>query len=138
MDQSQISKSVGSRVLVSLGRLLIDNVHHLFLDGLLLENKSILVPNEIWCLRVEPVLLHAALEQTYDVAVVGVLRETETSAVMHELSEFLRLVLAQIVNRGLLLFLFDGSVFLSLGPAGKSLPWEGAFEEVENDVADGF
>jgi len=57
---------------------------------------------------------------------------------MHELSEFIWLILAQVVNRGLFLFLFDSSVFLSLGPAWKSLPWERTFEEVEDNVADGF
>jgi len=95
----------------------LDDVKHLPLDSLFLEHESILVPDEVGRLRVESVLLHAALEQANDVAVVWVLGETQASAVVHELSEFLGLVLAELIDCGLLLLLLDGRVFLSLGSA---------------------
>jgi len=68
------------------------------------------------------VSLHARLEQADDVGVVGVLGEGQASAVVHELSEFLRLVFAQFLNGDLLLLLFDVGVLLLLGSAGKALP----------------
>ena len=109
---------------VLLGRLLVDDAHHLSLDGLLLQHESILVPNEVGVLRVVAVLLHAALEEVDNVAVVGVLREAQASAVVHEFSEFFRLVLAQLVDRGLFLLLLDSGVLLGLRSARQTLPRE--------------
>ena len=122
--------SLISFALVFLGGLFVDNAHHLSLDGLLLQSESILIPNEVRGFRVEPVLLHATLKQADDVSVIGVLRETKSSAVMHELSEFLRLVLAQFVDGGFLLLFLDSGVLLGFGSAGQALPWERALQEV--------
>ena len=107
-----------------LSWLLFDNFHHLLLDLLLLEDQPVLVPDEVGGLQVESVSLHARLEQANDVRVVGVLREGQASAVVHELSEFLRLVLAQFLNSHFLLLFLDIGVFLLLRSSGKSLPWE--------------
>ena len=99
---------------VLFGRFLVDNIHHLPLDSLFLQNKSVLVPNKIGVLRIEPILLHAALKEANDVAIVRVLCEAQASAVVHEFSEFFWLILAKIVNGSLLLFLLDGCIFLGL------------------------
>ena len=80
--------------------------------------------------------LHAALEQPNYVAVVRVLRETKASAIVHEFFEFLRLVLAQILNCCLLFLLFDVGIFLSLRSAWQSLPRKRSFQEVKDHVTD--
>ena len=108
------------------------------LDGFLLEHEPVLVPDEVGVLGVESVLLHATFEQANDVAVVGVLGEAQTSAVVHELSEFIGLVFAQVIDGGLLLFLLNGSVLFGLGSSWKSLPRQRAFKEIEDDVSDSF
>ena len=120
------------------GRFLLDNVEHLSLDGLLLEYKAVLVPDEVRAARVELVSLHAAFEQADDVPVVRVLSEAQAAAVVHELLELLWLVLAQLLNASLLLLLLDVGVLLSLGSSGKALPRETASEEVEDHVANGL
>jgi hypothetical protein len=84
------------------------------------------------------VLLHAALEQANDVAVVRILGEAETAAIMHELLEFLRQVLAQVVDGRLLLLLLDVGVLLGLRSAGQALPGQRALQEVENDMTNGL
>lgn len=81
-----------------LGGFLVDDTHHLSLDGFLLQDQSVLVPNEVRRLLVMSVLIHAALEQLDDVPVVWVLGETQTSAIVHELSEFLWLVFTELVD----------------------------------------
>ena len=106
-----------------LGGFLVDDADHLALDGLFLEDEAVLVPYEVGRLLVKVILLHAALEQLDDVIVVGVLGEAQSSAVVHELAEFVWLVLAQLVNRGLLFLLLDGSVLLGLGSSWQALPW---------------
>ena len=113
-------------------------IHHLPLNGLLLKDQSVLVPDEIWELRVETVTLHAALEQVYDVAVVGVLGEAQTSAVVHEFLELLRLVLAEFLYGRFFLFLLDICVLFGLGSAWEPLPRQLTLQEVEDYVADGF
>ena len=44
---------------ILFGRSLIDDVHHLPLDGLLLQNEPVLVPDEVRRLGIDVVLLHA-------------------------------------------------------------------------------
>jgi hypothetical protein len=46
---------------------------------------------------------------------------------VHKLLEFIGLVLAKLLDGNLLLLLLDGGVFLLLGTARKTLPWERAF-----------
>merc|ERR1719223_2197400 len=110
--------------LVLFGWLLVDVVHHLPLDRFLFQNQSVLVPDEVGGLHIEAVLLHAPFEQANDVAVVGILREAEASAVVHELSELFWLVFAQLVYRRFLFLLLDGGVFFSLGSTWEALPWK--------------
>ena len=105
-----------------LGWLLFDDFHHLLLDLLLLQHQSVLVPDEVGSLQVESVSLHARLEQPDDVRIVGVLSEGEASAVVHKLSEFLRLVFAQFLDGDFLLLLLDVIVLLLLGSSWQSLP----------------
>ena len=71
--------------------------------------------------------LHATFEQTDDIAVVGVLREGQASAVMHEFLELVRLILAKVFDFHLLLFLLDVGVFLGLGSSWQTLPRQRAF-----------
>ena len=79
---------------------------------------------------------HAALEETEDVAVVGVGRERQTSAVVHELLELGGLVEAEFVDGDLLLLALDVIIFFVFGASRESLPGESATEEVEEHVPD--
>ena len=115
--------------------LLVDNIHHLPLDGLLLEHQSVLVPDEVRGLCVDLISLHAVLKQVNDETVVWILSETEVSAVVHELFELLGLIFAKFFNRNFFLLLLDVGILLSLGSAGEALPWERALQEVEEHVA---
>lgn len=87
---------------------------------------------------VEVETLHAALKEGQAGLVVGLLLEFKRAAVLHKFFEFGGLTTAQVFERGLDLLLLDGSILLVLGSAGKSLPWERAFKQVEQDVADTF
>ena len=104
--------------------LLVDDIHHLPLDGLLLENQPVLVPDEIRGLCVNFVLLHAALKQVNDETVVWILGEAQISAVIHELLKLLRLVFAEFFNRNLLFLLLDIGVLLCLRSTWEALPWK--------------
>ena len=91
-----------------------DNLEHLLLDEFFFEHQPIFVPDEVRLLRVDIVFLHAAFEQIDDVAIVWVLGEAETSAVVHEFLELLRLVLAKLLDLDLLLLFLDVGVLLGL------------------------
>ena len=138
MAYTDVFHSLISFTSLLLVGLLLDDVQHLPLDGFFLEYKSVLVPNEVGVLGVESVLLHATFEQANDVPVIWVLSEAQASAVVHELSEFIRLILAQVIDGGLLLFLLDGCILFGLRSSWKSLPWERALKEIEDDVSDSF
>jgi hypothetical protein len=133
------SGASGGSIFVVLGSwLLLDDVEHLPLDGLLLEHKAVLVPDEVGVLGVEGVTLHAAFEKTDDVGIIRVLGEAQATAVMHELLEFLGLIPAELFDGGLLLLLFDVGILLSLGSTGETLPWERTFQKVEDHMTNGF
>lgn len=117
---------------------LADDLHEVLLESLLLENKPVLVPDEVGHLGVPPVALHATLEQTQDVLVVGVLGELKLAAVVHELAELLGVSLAELVDGNLELLLLDVVILLVLGAPGKTLPRETPAQEVEEHVADGL
>jgi len=95
-------------------------------ERLFLQEKAVLVPNEVRDLRVELVAFHAAFEQAVDVLVVGICRECKASAVVHVLFEFRRLVEAEFVDSDLLLLSFDVVIFFVLRPARETLPRERA------------
>lgn len=116
--------AASSLLLCSCG--LADDTHHVLLEGLLLEEEAVLVPNEVRRLNVEVVTLHAALEQIEDVAVVGVGSETQAAAVLHELFEFSWLVHAELVYGHFLLFSPDVIIFLVLRAPRQTLPWQRA------------
>ena len=105
---------------------LVDDLHQVLLEGLLLENKAVLVPDEVGHLGIPAVLLHAALEEAEHVLVVGVLGELELAAVVHELAELLGVALAQLVHSDLQLLLLDVVVLFVLRPARETLPREAA------------
>lgn len=138
-DSSEILRISHIDILGSLFcRLFVDDVHHLSLNCFLFEDKPIFVPNEIWIFCVKSMPLQTAFKKTDDVTVVWVLREWEASAVMHEFFEFFWLILAQVLNCGFLLFLFNGCIFFSLWSAGQSLPWKGSLQEVKDHMTDGL
>jgi len=68
--------------------------------------------------------LHTSFEQIDDIAIVWILCESQTSAVVHKFFEFFRLVFAQFFNLGFLLLFLDVGVFLSFRSSWKTLPWE--------------
>jgi hypothetical protein len=115
-----------------------DNAHHVLLECLFLKEKAVFVPYEVRCLHVVVVALHAAFEKSQNEAVVGVGGETEAAAVLHEFLELAGLVHAEFVDSNFLLFALDVIIFFILGASGKSLPGEGAAEEVKQHVADGL
>jgi hypothetical protein len=113
-----------------------DNSHHVLLECLFLKEKAVFVPDEVRCLHVVVVALHAAFKKSQNEAVVRVGGETEAAAVLHEFLELAGLVHAEFVNGNFLLFALDVIIFFILGASGKSLPGEGAAEEVKQHVAD--
>ena len=108
------------------------------LDEFFFEHQSIFVPNEVRLLWVDIAFLHAALEQSDDVAIVWVLGEAETSAVVHEFLEFFWLILAELLDLHLLLLFLDVGVLLSLRSSWEALPWESTLQEVEKHMTDGL
>ena len=108
-----------------------DNLEHLLLDEFFFEHQPVFVPDEVRLLRVDILLLHASFEEPDDVTIIRVLSEAETSAVVHEFLELLRLVFAQLLDLDLLLLLLDVGVLLSLGSTWEALPWESTLQEVE-------
>jgi hypothetical protein len=53
---------LGSLLALLLDGLLLDDVHHLSLDGLLLEHKAVLIPDEIRHFGIEITLFHASFK----------------------------------------------------------------------------
>lgn len=96
--------------------------NHVLLEGFLLKNQAVLVPNEVGHLQVEGVPLHAGVKQVQNVPVVGIVHELERAAVLHEFLELSGLVLAKLANFNLLLLALDIVIFLVLGTAGETLP----------------
>ena len=96
----------------------------MLLNLLLFKSESIFVPHKVRLFWVDVIFGHAIFEEANDVAVVGVLREGQASAVMHEFLELIWLVLAKVFDSDLLLFLLDVGVLLGLGSAWKTLPRE--------------
>ena len=132
------SASGGSILVVLRNWLFLDDIEHLPLDGLLLEHKAVLVPDEVGVLGVKGVTLHATFEKTDDVRIIGVLGKAQAAAIVHELLEFLGLVSAKLLDGSLLLLLFDVGVLLSLGPSRKTLPWETTFQKVKDHMTNCF
>lgn len=113
-----------------------DDLHQVLLQSLLFKDKTVLVPDEVGGLGVPPVLLHAALEETKDILVIGVLSELKFAAIVHELAEFLGMSLAQLINSDFKLLLLDVVVLLVLRASWKALPWKTASQEVQQHVPD--
>jgi hypothetical protein len=84
------------------------------LDEFFFQHQSIFIPHEVRLLWVNIVFLHAALEKSDDVAIIWVLSETETSAVVHKFLEFFGLILAKLLDLNLLLLFLDIGILLSL------------------------
>jgi len=127
--------SLGGLVLL-LGRLLLDDLHHLLLDLLLFQHEPVLIPDEVGGLQIESMALHARLEKVNNVGIIGVLGEGKTAAVVHKLTELLRLVLAEFFDGHFLLLLLDVGIFFLLGSARESLPWQRSLQEVEKHMTD--
>ena len=89
-----------------------DNFEHLCLDLLFFYGQPIFLPNKVWFRGAETISLHAALEETNDVAIVWILGEAEASAIVHELLEFVRLISAELLNAYLLLLFLPLLEFL--------------------------
>ena len=86
------------------------------------KSKSILVPHKVRLLFVDAMSFHATIEKANNVAVVGVLREGQASAVMHKFLKLIWLVLAKVFDFHLLLSLLDIGVLFGLGSSWETLP----------------
>ena len=128
----------GSGRLAGLVRGLVDDAHHRLLECLPLEEKAVLVPDEVGCAQLEVVALHATLEEREDIAVIGICCKGETSAVVHVLFEFRGLVHAQLINSDLLLLALDVIIFLVFGASWEALPGQAAAQEVNQYVTNSF
>ena len=104
-----------------LGRFA-NHFHHILLELLLLQVQSVLVPNEIRCFWVPPILLHASFKETNHILVVRVLCELKLSAIVHELLEFFGISLAQLIHSNFNLLFLDVVVLLILASSWQSLP----------------
>ena len=79
--------------------------------------------------------LHEATEDLTHEVVIRFLLELQVFAILDVPVEFFRTISRQLLNCCLNLFLFDAVVLVVLVFAGKSLPRQTAFEEVEQNVA---
>jgi len=82
------------------------------------------------------VTLHAGLEQGENVAVIWVLGERQSAAIVHELFEFIWLVQTEVVESHLLLLSLDCGVLLVFGASREALPGKRAAQEVDENVTD--
>jgi len=135
-----IISSTSSTTFLSLELLdgLADDLHKILFERLLFEDEAVLVPDEVGHLGIPAVLLHASLEQPEHEFVVGVLSELQLAAVVHELTELLRVTLAQLVHGHLKLLLLNVVVLFVLGASGKALPGQTAAQKVQQHVTDGL
>ena len=117
---------------------LLEHLHHGFLQSLSLEQKAVLVPDKVWLSKIERVTLHTSLKQADNVAVVRLSFEGQTSAVVHEFLELVRVVQAELVKGHFLLLALDGVVLLLLGAAWKTLPRETTAQKVKDHVSNGL
>lgn len=81
---------------------------------------------------------HAGLEEFDAPPIVGLLLEGERSAVLHEFLELMWVASTQLFQRRVDLLLLDVIVFLVLAAAWQTLPWEHAFNQIKQHVANGF
>lgn len=93
---------------------LANNLHQVGLESLLLELKSVLVPDEVGYFRIPTVLLHATLEESQNVFVVWVFNELKFSAIVHVLLEFFRVSLTKLIDSDFKLLLFDIAILFVL------------------------
>lgn len=118
--------------------LLVKDFSHLLFNGFLFEGQSILVPDKLRCCLADTMSLHTWFKQSNDVGIVWILGKTQTSAVVHKLSEFLWLVLAKFLDGDFLLLLLNVIILLLLGSAWKPLPRKWSFQEIEQDMTNTF
>ena len=124
----------GSGICRLLG--LVDDAKHRLLEGLPLEEESVLIPNEVRRSQIEVVALHAALEQAQDVPVVWVGLKRKPAAVIHELLELRGLVQAKILDGDFLLLSLDVVVFFVFGASWQALPRQRSAQEVKKHMSD--
>ena len=105
---------------------------------LLLHLKLVPLPDEVGGSGLYIVLLHAASKQTQKELVIRFLFKLERSTILHVILELSRTSLAQRLNRGLLLLLFDGRVLLVLVLSRQPLPRKLSLQKVEENVSDAF
>lgn len=118
-------------LLLSFLRWFVDKVQQGGLQVFLFFAKPVLLPGVVEDLGIELVTLHALLEVADADSVVWSLLELQASAVLHVVLELVGLALAEVIQGGFDLLLFDSVVFLVFGASWKSLPWKLAHEEVK-------
>ena len=116
-------------------RFLADDVEHTVLEVFLILIQKVLLPVVLRRVRLQVVSTQAMLEQLHAVLVIWLFFEFKVAAIRHELVKLCRLPLAQIFERNLQLLFLDVKVLLVLVLAWKTLPREGAFNKVEQHVA---
>ena len=82
--------------------------------------------------------LHASFEQADDVPIIWVLCEAETSAIVHELLEFVRLVSTELFDGHLLFLHLNVGVLFLLWSTWEALPRQWTSEEIEKDMTYGL
>ena len=94
--------------------LLLDDVKHTVLEGLLVLRESVLLPSVIEDARVLIVPRHTTLEETNASPVVWLLLKFERAAILHELTELRWVATAQFLQRRFNLLLLDVVVLFIL------------------------
>jgi len=110
--------------------LLSDHVEHTVLQSLLVLAQPVLLPGVIVDVTIEVVSPHAVDEETLAGAIVGLLLEFETAAVLHELTELARMATAQLLKRRFNLLLLNRVVLFVLAATWQTLPWQRALNQV--------
>jgi len=119
-------------------RFLVDHIHHLPFNRLFFHLQPILIPNEIWSFSINIVSVHASFQEADNIPIIRVLSESKSPAIVKELSELLWYIIAEVLNFSLFLLLFNRCILLRFCSSWETLPWEGAFQKVEEYVANTF
>jgi hypothetical protein len=90
------------------------NFAQLLFELFALKEKAVLIPNKFRPVGVKLEAFTGILEHVNNVVVIWFICKGKLAAIFHKFLVFRRLVFAELLETGFLLFLFDGVVLLCL------------------------
>ena len=113
--EALVTFTAGGLGIRSHARLLLDDVEHGVLEGLLVLRKAVLLPGVVKSAGVQIVSAHALLKEAQAGSVVGLLLKFERSTVFHILTELRRVATAKLLKGSLNLLFLNVVVLFVLG-----------------------